>query len=104
MTFGERLRETRKKRGISLTELAKRLNVAPITVSRWERDQREPDLETLQKLSEILDVSIDYLLGKEEGVKIATSLPYGDLSDLPEEAIKSIEEFIDFVRKKYGKK
>jgi|YelNatPaOPRAMG01_1025707.scaffolds.fasta_scaffold81076_3 transcriptional regulator with XRE-family HTH domain len=103
MTFGERLRSIRKKRGLSLNDLAKILNVAPITVSRWERDQREPDLETLQKLSEILDVSIDYLLGKRN-VKIATSLSDGDLSDLPEEAIKSIEDFIDFVRKKYGKK
>uniref|UniRef100_A0A7V3ZJT9 XRE family transcriptional regulator n=1 Tax=Dictyoglomus thermophilum TaxID=14 RepID=A0A7V3ZJT9_DICTH len=103
MTFGERLRHIRKKRGLSLNKLAELLNVAPITVSRWERNQREPDFGTLQKLSEILDISIDYLLGKEDA-KIGTSLNLEDLSDLPDEAIKSIEEFIDFVRKKYGKK
>lgn len=102
MTFGDRLRKVRKKRGITITQLAKILNVAPITISRWERNQRQPDIETLQKLSEIFNVSVDYLLGKED-VKIATSLAVGDISDLPEEAIKSIEEFVEFVKKKYGK-
>jgi len=103
MSIGERLRSARKQKGLTIAELAKLLGVAPITVSRYETNKREPDIETLKKLSDILDVSVDYLLGKED-VKIATSLSYGDLSDLPEEARRSIEEFIEFVRKKYGKK
>ncbi|MGC9098918.1 MULTISPECIES: helix-turn-helix domain-containing protein [Dictyoglomus] len=101
--ISERLKEVREKRGLTKKELALKIGVSPSTITRYEEEGRVPKLTILKRISEVLDVSIDYLLGKEE-VKIATCLSYGDLSDLPEPAIKSIEEFVDFVRKKYGKK
>jgi transcriptional regulator with XRE-family HTH domain len=52
----------RKRAGLSQAELAAKLNVAQTTVSGWERGYREPDNKTLDKLSEILGVSIDSLL------------------------------------------
>jgi len=102
--ISERLKEIREKRGLSKKELALKIGVSPSTITRYEKDGRIPKLTILQKISEALNVPINYLLGKEEDVKIGTSLSIEDLSDLPEEAIRSIEEFIDFVRKKYGKK
>jgi transcriptional regulator with XRE-family HTH domain len=102
--ISERLKEIREKRGLSKKELALKIGVSPSTITRYEKDGRIPKLTILQKISEALNVPINYLLGKEEDVKIGTSLSIEDLSDLPEEAIKSIEDFIDFVRKKYGKK
>ena len=102
--ISERLKEIREKRGLSKKELALKIGVSPSTITRYEKDGRIPKLTILQKISEALNVPINYLLGKEEDVKIGTSLSIENLSDLPEEAIKSIEDFIDFVRKKYGKK
>jgi len=102
--ISERLKEIREKRGLSKKELALKIGVSPSTITRYEKDGRIPKLTILKKISEALNVPINYLLGKEEDVKIGTSLSIEDLSDLPEEAIKSIEDFIDFVRKKYGKK
>jgi transcriptional regulator with XRE-family HTH domain len=102
--ISERLKEIREKRGLSKKELALKIGVSPSTITRYEKDGRIPKLTILQKISEALNVPINYLLGKEEDVKIGTSLSIEDLSDLPEEAIRSIQEFIDFVRKKYGKK
>jgi transcriptional regulator with XRE-family HTH domain len=102
--ISERLKEIREKRGLSKKELALKIGVSPSTITRYEKDGRIPKLTILQKISEALNVPINYLLGKEEDIKIGTSLSIEDLSDLPEEAIKSIEDFIDFVRKKYGKK
>ena len=102
--ISERLKEIREKRGLSKKELALKIGVSPSTITRYEKDGRIPKLTILQKISEALNVPINYLIGKEEDVKIGTSLSIEDLSDLPEEAIKSIQEFIDFVRKKYGKK
>jgi len=102
--ISERLKEIREKRGLSKKELALKIGVSPSTITRYEKDGRIPKLTILQKISEALNVPINYLLGEEEDIKIGTSLSIEDLSDLPEEAIKSIEDFIDFVRKKYGKK
>jgi len=102
--ISERLKEIREKRGLSKKELALKIGVSPSTITRYEKDGRIPKLTILKKISEALNVPINYLIGKEEDVKIGTSLSIENLSDLPEEAIKSIEDFIDFVRKKYGKK
>lgn len=101
--ISERLKEIREKRGLTKKELAQRIGVAPSTITRYEKEGRIPKLNILKKISEELKVPIDYLLGNED-TKVATFLNCGDLSDLPEEAIKSIEDFIEFIREKYSKK
>ncbi len=60
---GRRLREIRKMRDLTLAKVAEQLNCAPRTISRYERGEHQPDPETLRRLAEILDVSVDYLLG-----------------------------------------
>lgn len=64
--FGERLKEIRTEKRLKQTDIAKMLNVSGNTVHAWETDKQEPSLSTLLKLSEILEVSLDYLLGKTE--------------------------------------
>ena len=59
-----RLAELRKKANISQASLAKKFKVTQHTVSRWETGDREPDNETLSKLADFFDVTIDYLLGR----------------------------------------
>lgn len=51
---------------MSQAELAEKLGVSQQTISKYERGTREPDNETLAKLAEIFDCSIDYLLGKTD--------------------------------------
>lgn len=60
-----RLRELRKHCGITMKELGNEIGVAESTVSQYETGKRQPDYETLLKLSEYFGVSVDYLLGKE---------------------------------------
>ena len=62
-TFGERLKETRKKNGLSQVELAKILDVHYITVSRWENSALCPGIKILITLSQMFGVTSDYLLG-----------------------------------------
>lgn len=50
---------------MSQRELAKKLNVAQNTVSNWENGIREPDLNTMRMLADLLDTTIDHLLGRE---------------------------------------
>ena len=55
----------RKNRGLTQEELAIRLNVVRQTVSKWEKGLSVPDAEMLQKLADILEVSVSQLLGGE---------------------------------------
>ena len=51
------------KKGLSQGELAIRLNVVRQTVSKWEKGVSVPDAETLIKLADLLDTSVNDLLG-----------------------------------------
>lgn len=61
--FQNNLKTLRMKKGLSQGELAVRLNVVRQTVSKWEKGISVPDAETLIKLADILDSSVNDLLG-----------------------------------------
>jgi len=61
------LQAIRKEKGFSQQQLANRLGVSRSTVAMWETGGSEPDIETLTKLAEIFNVSIDRLLNHESG-------------------------------------
>jgi len=60
------LKIARIKAGLSQSELAKKVNVQSFSISRYETGTQYPSIETLLKMSEVLNVSVDHLLGKEE--------------------------------------
>lgn len=62
--FGENLKTFRKQNGFSQEQLSVRLNVVRQTISKWEKNLSVPDAEMLIKISEVLNVSISDLLGK----------------------------------------
>lgn len=64
--FAERLNYLRTENEMSRRQLADRLNVSVRLISYWENGQRECDFDTLLRLSEVFDVSVDYILGKTE--------------------------------------
>lgn len=61
-----RLREIRKKRGISQLKLAIDLNMNQNSISRYECGEREADYSTLIKFANYFNVSIDYLLERTD--------------------------------------
>lgn len=66
--LGERIKEVRTEKGITQQQLADSLSVAKSTIGMWETDKREPDLETIKRISEILDYPMAFLLN--ETIKI----------------------------------
>lgn len=62
MTFGGKLKEARKKTGLTQEELAELIGVSRAAVAKWETDNGLPDIENLKAIAKLLDVSIDYLL------------------------------------------
>lgn len=60
------LREIRKEKGVSQQKLADKLGISRSTVAMWETGGSEPDLDTLTKLAEYFNITIDRLLGRDE--------------------------------------
>ena len=65
MSFGENLKKLRKRVNLSQNELANLLGINQYNISFWEIGRSEPNIEQIIKLSEILNVPTDYLLGKD---------------------------------------
>lgn len=64
--FGKRLRKMRNQRGFTQQRMADLLSIALITYQKYEQGIRNPSFECLVSIADILDVSIDYLLGRDE--------------------------------------
>jgi len=64
--FFERLAYLREEKNITRKQLAERLGVSVRLVSYWENNKRECDFDMLIKLADVLDVTIDFLLGRED--------------------------------------
>ena len=62
MTLGQKLKEIRKKFGLSQEQLAEIINVSRQAITKWETDAGLPDTENLKELSRIFEISINYLL------------------------------------------
>lgn len=63
--FPQRLKEIRIKRGLTQTELGKKVGVKQSTFTNWENGKREPNFEIVIKLADLLEVSVDWLFGRK---------------------------------------
>lgn len=75
-TFGTMIATLRKEKKLTQAEVAEMMGVTDKAVSKWERDLSFPDINTLPKLAELFDVTVDELMQvkvdtkKEENTKI----------------------------------
>ncbi|MBR7131911.1 MAG: helix-turn-helix transcriptional regulator [Clostridia bacterium] len=67
--FGENLKNARKLKNLTLINVGMKINTTHATISRYENNKLEPNLDTLKKLCELYGVSADYILGLPEGLK-----------------------------------
>ena len=63
--FHEKLKMLRKKKGLTQKDIADLVHVNRVTYTNWEKGNREPNFETLLKLADLFDVSLDWLFGRE---------------------------------------
>ena len=71
MEFHDKIRELRKKQGITQDELAEALYVSRTAISKWESGRGFPNIESLKALASFFSVSLDELLSSEELLVIA---------------------------------
>lgn len=66
MELGKTIKELRKEKNLTQTELAQILCTTQDSISLWELGKSFPDILTLVKIAQFFDVSTDYLLGLEK--------------------------------------
>ncbi|KZN96459.1 hypothetical protein AZI98_08480 [Aeribacillus pallidus] len=64
--FGDRLRKLRKNRGYSQKEFGKIFDLSESTIGMYEREERKPDYDTLNKFADFFGVSVDFLIGRTD--------------------------------------
>jgi transcriptional regulator with XRE-family HTH domain len=90
MTFGERLKDLRIKRGFKQYDLSDKLEMTRESISAYENGHAQPSIEVLIKLCDIFHVSADYLLGRDITV---TSGQVNDIKPILDEML----ELTDFI-------
>lgn len=66
MEFAERLKTLRKQAKLTQTQIAEKLNISQQAYASWERGVNKPTQENLVKIAQVLNVSVDYLVGNSE--------------------------------------
>ena len=84
------LRVARKEKGLTMKELGEKVGVSESAISQYETGKREADFETLLKIGEVLECSVDYLL-RGEGTKKRPAPMDGD--GLSQEQLELIRLF-----------
>lgn len=77
LLFGKRLKELRKNAKMTQQELGKQINVTKVSICCYENGTRIPSLETLIDLSNLFNVSLDYLVGQDNYVIAEENSSYG---------------------------
>lgn len=94
VTFGQRLKELRKSKRLTQQQLADIFFLNKSSISRYENGSQLPENEQLQKLADYFEVSIDYLLGRDENPNPTSSpemLTKKEKLDIEKEALQMIE-------------
>lgn len=77
-SMGEIISENRKEKGMTQSELANKMNVTDKAVSKWERNISCPDINSINKLANILGISVEELISS----KIGKANTYNNIFDI----------------------
>lgn len=85
-----KLRSVRQEHKLSQVEVAQKLNMSPARYNNYEVNKAEPDIETLCKLADFYNTSIDYLVGRESSL-----INVAILTKTQQEIIKRVQNMSD---------
>ncbi len=97
-----KIKKLREERKMSRKELADKLQISYWALSKYENNERTPDITLLRKIAQEFGVSIEYLAGlSDENLLLSTSPVIQKILQLPPEALNEIDLFVDFLNYKY---
>lgn len=83
MELSQRLQELRKREGYSQEQLAELLGISRQSVSKWENGQTSPDIHNVRKLSELYQVTTDYIICGREAQTVPQEKGFRKIYDMP---------------------
>lgn len=92
--IGKRIRQLRIESGYTLNELAQRINVTPSAIEMYEQNRRVPDIDNLILLTQVFNVTSDYILGIENSSELLMNKSSKYYPDIKEMHSTFIERFI----------
>lgn len=96
--FRERLRATRENKDLSQIQMAEKLGIAVTTYRNYENTSREPNYEILVNIANVLDVSIDYLLGNDcKCNSNSINVILQKVSNLSDNSCKELNFYLDYL-------
>lgn len=103
--FPARLRAARELRGLSQTELASEAKMPASSIAHFEGGSRKPSFDNLKRLTSVLNVSTDYLLGRTDDPALAETSDtlYRDFSRLSAEDRELTENFVEMLKSRRKK-
>ncbi|MGL4283609.1 MAG: helix-turn-helix domain-containing protein [Eubacterium aggregans] len=106
MTFGEHITTLRKRKGLSQGELGKAVGTSGDIIGKYERNEVKPSVEVAAKIADVLEVSLDFLVGKTAvEVDTKTLRRLQDIQKLGEQDRSTVLEMVDaFLRDRKTKK
>jgi putative transcriptional regulator len=111
MEFSERLKTLRKEAGFTQVDVAEKLGISQPAYASWERGVKKPTQDNLVKIAQVLNVSVDYLVGNSEektddldNIELLFRMNSRDLTDEEKEIFKKeLIEFMEERKKAFGK-
>ncbi|MFS9317828.1 helix-turn-helix transcriptional regulator [Streptococcus parasanguinis] len=105
MEFSERLKKLRKDTGLTQVDVASKLGISQQAYASWERGVKKPTQEKLVKIAQILNVSVDYLVGNSQetsdeldNIELLFRMNSKGLTDEEKEIFK--KELIEFMKER----
>lgn len=92
MLIGNRLKQLRKQMGLSQTELGNLIGIGKSSISCYEKEIRNPNIEVLLDLVQLFGVSADYLLGTDNLIKSTDKKGKERFIPITEEELVFLEE------------
>lgn len=96
--FNENLKLARERKGLSQKDVAEKIGVAKSTYSLYESGNREPNVQTIKKIADLLKITADELLGLDEPSQ--TIAAHFDGDEYTEDELDEIRNFAAFVKSK----
>ena len=94
--FNENLKIARERKGLSQKDIAEGIGVAKSTYSLYESGNREPNVQTIKKIADLLNVSADELLGIDDEPQ--TIAAHFDGDEYTVEELNKIKEYAAFIK------
>jgi len=112
MEFSERLKNLRKQAHLTQTDVAEKLGISQQAYASWERGIKKPTQENLVKIAQVLNVSIDYLVGNSEeksdeldNIELLFRMNSKGLTDNEKKVFKKeLIEFMEERKKAFGER